>query len=222
MMLFQGFTVAAHFNSGYTEENAKPTSLLYVLDADTKLAQWATYEHEISDWTSQYIGMDKKVPEKLAGKTISSKYSSGFTFVASAPIKEITPPKIETTRDTIVGDQRILELCITPQREVNRLDIFTNNITINKANINNIPLTNYYLENRKHGKLITHYISDNHFTEMSLAIPKDSILELTFYESSNDLLDNKLFTVPERPEDNIPMPFVLNDAILLTKNIAFE
>ena len=221
-ILFVGFVISAHFNAGFTGENAKPTSLLYVVDANTNTANWATYEHEISDWTSQYIGMEKKVPEKLAGKTISSKYSSGFTYVSTAPIKEITPPQIETTRDTIVGDERILELCITPQRDVNRLEIFTNDITINKASINNIPLSDYYLENRKHGKLITHYISDNHFTEMSLAIPKASILELTFYESSNDLLDNRLFTVPERPEDNIPMPFVLNDAILITKTIAFE
>ncbi len=222
MLPFLGLLALAHFNADFTEENAKPTSLLYVIDADTNTAKWATYEHEISDWTSQYIGLDKKVPEKWANKTLSSKYSSGFTYISTAPIKEITAPKIETTRDTIVGDERILELCITPQRDVNRLEIFTNDITINKANINNIPLSDYYLENRKHGKLITHYISDNHFTEISLAIPKDSILELTFYESSNDLLDNRLFTVPLRPEDNIPMPFVLNDAILLTKTIAFE
>ena len=221
-ILFVGFMISGHFNADFTEENAKPTSLLYVIDADTNTAKWATYEHEISDWTAQYIGLDKKVPEKLAGKTISSKYSSGFNYVSNAPLKEIVPPKIEKTKDTIIGDERILELCITPQRDVNRLDIFTNNIAINKANINNIPLSDYYLENRKHGKLITHYISDNHFTEMSLAIPKDLILELTFYESSNDLLDNVLFTIPKRPEDNIPMPFVLNDAILLTKTIAFE
>ena len=221
-ILFVGFMISGHFNADFSEENAKPTSLLYVLDTDASTAQWATYEHEISDWTAQYIGLDKKVPEKLAYRNISSKYATGFTYVSDAPSKEITPPKIETTRDTIVGDERILEICITSQRDVNRLDIFTNNITINKANINNIPLSDYYLENRKHGKLITHYISDNHFTEMSLAIHKDSILELTFYESSNDLLDNKLFTVPKRPVDNIPMPFVLNDAILITKTIAFE
>jgi len=221
-ILFVGFMISGHFNAGFTEENAKPTSLLYVIDADTNTAKWATYEHEISNWTAQYIGASTKVPEKLAYRNISSKYATGFTYVSDAPLKEITPLEIETTTDTIVGDERILELCITPQRDVNRLDVFTNDITINKANINNIPLSDYYLENRKRGKLITHYISDNHFTEISLAIPKDSILELTFYESSNDLLDNTLFTVPKRPEDNIPMPFVLNDAILLTKTIAFE
>jgi len=221
-ILFVGCMVSAHINSDFTKENAKPTSLLYVLDADTNTAQWATYENKISNWTSQFIGDDKKVPEKLADKTISSKYASGFTYVSDAPLKEIALPKIETTKDTIVGNERQLELCITPQRDVTRLEIFTNKVTINKAFINSIPLSEYFLQNRKSSKLITHYISNNDYTELKIAIPKDAELILTIYEASNDLLNNALFTVPARPEDNIPMPFVLNDAILLTKTITFE
>ncbi|MEM8848379.1 MAG: hypothetical protein AAGD17_14870, partial [Bacteroidota bacterium] len=64
--------------------------------------------------------------------------------------------------------------------------------------------------------------SDNDYTELEVNFPKDSILELTFYESSNDLLTNPLFTIPERPKNSIPMPFVLNDAILLIKTLKFE
>ena len=37
-----------------------------------------------------------------------------------------------------------------------------------------------------------------------LPLPKEAKLELTLYEASNDLLGNSQFTVPERPEDNIP------------------
>ncbi|NNK76368.1 MAG: peptidase M28, partial [Maribacter sp.] len=221
-VLFLGFMVSAHFNSGFTAEHAKPTSLLYVLDADTNSAQWATYEHELADWTAQYIGDNKKIPEKLADKTISSKYASGFTYVSEAPLKQISPPRIEITNDTIVGKERLLEICITPQRDVNRLEVFTNQIGLNKAIVNNIELSDHYLAHRRNGKLITHYISNNEYTELQLAFPKGNKLELTLYEASNDLLHNSKFTVPERPEDNIPMPFVLNDAILLTKTLTFE
>ena len=221
-LLFLGFMASAHFNSGFTKENAKPSSLLYVLDVDNNTAQWATYEHMVSDWTAQYIAATRKVPEKLAGRTISSKYASGFTYVSTAPIKEITPPKIEKTKDTIIGNERILELCITPQRDVNRLEIFTNDIALSEATVNNIELSDHYLANRAKGKLITHYISNNDYTELQLAFPKEVKLELTLYEASNDLLKNSQFMVPERPEDNIPMPFVLNDAILVTKTVTFE
>lgn len=222
LVLFLGFMVSAHFNSDFNKDNAKPNSLLYVLDADSNEAQWATYENVISDWTAQYIGSNKKVPEKLADKTISSKYSSGFTYVSEAPKKKIAPPKIETSMDTIIGNERHLEICISPQRDVNRLEVFTNDVEVNKASVNGIELSDHYLKNRRRGKLITHYVSDNDYTELNLAFPKDSVLKLTIYEASNDLLNNPLFTVPERPEHNIPMPFVLNDAILVTKVVTFD
>ena len=222
LLLFFGFMISAHFNSGFSKENARPTSLLYVLDADTNSAKWATYDIQISDWTAQYIGKNNNAPEKLADKTISSKYGSGFASVSDAPLKEINLPIIEKSRDTIIGNDRILEICIKPQRKVNRLEVFTNDIAISKAIVNGVVLSDYYLQNRKHGKLITHYISDNDNTELQFSIAKDSVLELTFYEASNDLLDNPLFTVPSRPEDNIPMPFVLNDAIVVVKTIKFD
>ena len=114
-----------------------------------------------------------------------------------------------------------MEICITPQRNTNRLEIFTNDVEVIKANINKIELSEFYLKNRKNNKLITHYVSNNDYTELQITIPKGSALELTLYEASNDLLNNPLFTVPPRPEDNIPMPFVLNDAILISKKITF-
>jgi hypothetical protein len=84
-----------------------------------------------------------------------------------------------------------------------------------------VALSDYYLTNRKGGRLITHFISNNDFTEIQMSIPKDELLELTLYEASNDLLNNPSFTVPGRPDANIPMPFVLNDAVLLIKTITF-
>ncbi len=219
---FLGCMLAAHFNSGFSKDRAKPSSLLYVMDTDGNTAKWATYDHVLIDWNAQFLGKDKKVPEQLSERTISSKYSSGFSFVSEAPTKDIDPPKIETVRDTVVDGERMLDICITPQRNINRLEIFTNDVPIKAATINNVPLSDYYLENRKGGKLITHYVSDNAYTEMQLRLPQDSILELTIYEASNDLLENQQFTVPERPENSIPMPFVLNDAILITKTVRFE
>jgi hypothetical protein len=102
------------------------------------------------------------------------------------------------------------------------LEVFTNDVPIQEASVNGIPLSSFYLENRRSKKLVTHYISNNEYTELQLSIPADAILELTLYEASNDLLENPLFTVPPRPENSIPMPFVLNDAILVTKTLRFE
>ena len=221
LFLFVAFGISAHIQSDFNEKRPKPSSLLYVYNADKDSSIWATYDHKPIGWNSQFLGDAKRAPKEGEYRIIPSKYRSQLTYVADAPKKNIAIPWIDTVRDTVIGNERILELCVTPKRNVNRLDIYTNSLKLNSAKVNNIALSNHYLDNR--GKrLITHYISNNDFTELGLSFPKDSILELTFYEASNDLLTHPDFTVPQRPERSIPMPFVLNDAILVTKTMRFD
>jgi len=211
--------IFAHTKSGFSEERAKPNSLLYVFNADTQTAQWATYDHVLTKWNQPYFEEEKQ--EKNAAKTISSKYGTGFTFVSKAPHKNISPPTIQKTKDTIVNGERVLDIYIEHQRNVNRLELYTDEVSISKATINGTSLTSYYLKQRKSGKLVTHYITDNEPTHLSLVMPINTSFTLTLYEASNDLLNHSEFSVTPRPSDAIPMPFVLNDAILITKTMKF-
>lgn len=221
-LLFVGFIVSAHINAEFNQENPKPTSLLYILNCDEEKASWATYENVLSDWTAQYITGSMVAKGVLSENTISSKYSSNFTYTQEAPLKAIPKPKVEVNHDTIIDGIRKLRVCIIPQRAINRVEVFTNEVAIQKADVNGIPLSDYFLEHRGRGKLITHYISDITYTEINLELPAESLLELTIYEASNDLLNNAFFTLPQRPDDLIPMPFILNDAIVTIQKISFE
>ncbi|SNY95333.1 M28 family peptidase [Flagellimonas pacifica] len=221
MFLFAVFSVAAHIKSNFNEKRPKPSSLLYVYDADKNSAQWATYDHQLIEWNGQFLEDKTEKSNNTEYKTLASKYGSGFTYTAKAPTKNIAVPWIDTIKDTIMGNHRSIELCVTSKRDVNRLDIYANPVKFNSVKVNNISLSDNFLQKRGK-KLVTHYISNNDYTELALSFPKDSILELTFYESSNDLLSNNEFTVPKRPENSIPMPFVLNDAILVIKTLRFE
>jgi hypothetical protein len=69
---------------------------------------------------------------------------------------------------------------------------------------------------------LTHYITDNSTTELTLKVAPGPAIELTLLEASHDLLTNPLFKIDERPDNQIPKPFVLNDAILVRKTIRFE
>ncbi|HLT50967.1 MAG TPA: M28 family peptidase, partial [Arenibacter sp.] len=221
-ILFIGFMVGAHFNSGFSKDNARPTSLVYLMDADQQTALWATYDKVISPWTSQYIGEHKESPPKREQQTFSSKYGTGFSYVSPAPLKNIAPPLVAIAQDTVIGELRFLEINIESQRPIQRLEVFINDVDIKKAVVNDIPLSDHYLQNRKSNKLITHYVSDNDPTNLQIGIPKGQSLELTLYEASNNLLDHPQFTVPQRPEDQIPMPFVLNDAVIIVKKLDFK
>lgn len=218
LFLFFVFGISSHIQSDFNEERPKPSSLLYVYNADENSSQWATYDHELISWNGQFLGENRKKPE---AKTISSKYRTNLSYVADAPKKDIPVPYIDTVMDTIIGPNRVIELCITPERKVNRLEVFANPVEFSKAKVNRIELSSHFLENRS-SKLVTHYISDNDFTELQLEFPKDSVLELTLYEASNDLLTHPDFSIPERPKNSIPTPFVLNDAILTIKTLRFD
>lgn len=221
LFLFMVFGISSHINSDFNAERPKPSSLLYVYNADTDTATWATYDNSPIDWNNQFLGDTKHKPSTEEYETLSSKYRTQLTYIADAPKKNIAIPWIDKVKDTIIGDARVLELCITPKRDVNRLDVYTNPITLQNAKVNRIPLSEHFLETRN-SKLVTHYITNNDFTELELTFPKDSVLELSFYEASNDLLTHPDFSIPKRPESSIPMPFVLNDAILTIKTLRFE
>lgn len=221
-LLFTGFMVAAHFNSGFDAAHPRPSSLLYVADEDSGEAYWATYDQQLTEWNSQFLTARESTAMALAANTLSSKYGTGFSFTSNAPLKEIKMPVIEVLRDTVQEGKREITLKVIPKRPVNRLEVYSGNTPLQKVSINGLALSGFYLQERKGPRLLTHYISDNEATELQLTLEEGLPLELTFYEASNDLLEHPLFTVPNRPDTEIPKPFVLNDAILLIKSIRFE
>ena len=222
LIIFLGLFLGAHLQSGFSPDRPRPTSLMYVKNLDSNTALWATYEKSPSSWTRAYLGEEPTAPDPEDVQTLSSKYSTGFTFTRTAPLKSIPAPQIEIHTDTLIAGNRQVSLTLTPGRDVNRLEVFTNKTPIVHAAINGAALPPYYLENRKGSRLFTHYISNNDPTQIFLVFPEGEPLELTLYEASNSLMYDPDFSIPPRPSDQIPMPFVLNDAIVLIKKLSFE
>ncbi len=221
LVVFLAAFLGAHLQSDFTKEHPKPSSLLYVKNLDNGEAFWATHEKVPSAWTRAYLGEDLQPPGPNL-KTLSSKYSTRFSYTNPAPAKPLPEPAITILSDTLMQQDRVVSLRIASNRNVHRLEVFTGDTPLKEARVNGLPLSDYYLEHRRSGRLITHFVSDNDPTELQLRFSGNSPLELTIYEASNDLLNNPLFSVPPRPEDQIPMPFVLNDAVLQIKRLRFE
>jgi hypothetical protein len=218
-----GFFVNAHLHSGYEKGKAKPNSLLYVLDADKNKAVWATYDTNLDEWTKAHLGKNPKVATALNANPLFSKYNSGFTFIADAPVKDLTNPRVEFLRDSIIGTQRYLKIRITPQRlHVNRYDIFANqkmvfhNLKANGASAIGQKGSKY---ERNGKKIISYYVVDNEPLELQFSIPKSTVLDMDLMESSFDLLTNPQFGVAKRASWMMPTPFVLNDAVVIKQKI---
>ena len=111
---------------------------------------------------------------------------------------------------------------ISPNRNVNRYDIFANekmvfyNLKANGATAL-AQKGSLYLRNGK--KLVSYYVVDNEPLELQFSIAVNSIFDMDLMESSFDLLTNPKFRIAKRLPWMMPMPFVLNDAVVIQKKI---
>lgn len=222
------FLILAHFKSDFTQDRPKPNSLVYVYDADKDAAVWATYDHILDDWTKPYLTENPDEADTFLNEKFSSKYKTPFTYSKKANIKPLKLPYIDKQKDTVIAGLRHVKLFISPQRHINRMEFFADSTyTFLSFNLNGMKIEKpknsiSVFGNRKSSKLFSYYVSDEKYLEMEFIIPAEQKTEFTLYSSSNDMLDNSLFYVPERPATMIPKPFVLNDAVIVKKVITLE
>ena len=222
LLLAVGFFIEAHIHSDFGAGKAKPNSLLYVYDADEGTANWVTYDNELDAWTKHYLGESPKSAEALNKNALFSKYNSGFTYLATAEAKEIERPTITFLRESIIGNQRYLKIKITPNRKVNRYDIFADEqLVIHNLRTNSVKLLGQEgsAHPRNGKRIVSYYVTDNVPLVLQFSINKVSKLDLELMEASFDLLENPLFSVPQRPASMMPKPFALTDAVVLKQKI---
>lgn len=217
------FLISAQFKSGFNEERPKPNSLVYVLNADTNTANWATYDKKLDVWTKNFI--DDKTDSSKEDNTFSSKYNSGFTYTKKTDVKQIPQSKITIYKDTIINDLRHINMSIVQQRQINRFDLYANkDVKFKDFEANGVEVPKgkpegFAFENRRSTRLFSYFVSDKDSLNLNFTVPRNQKTQFEIYEASFDLLSNELFTIPERAKEMIPKPFILNDAIIVTKTI---
>ena len=218
----------AHFNSAFTPDTPKPNSLVYTLDLDNNNALWATYDKTLDSYTENFLGSTPKEASELNKNTFGSKYASGYTYASNAPLKAITPPKIEVSNDTIINNTRFFNICIMPQRDVQRMELFSDSTNLFKSfKINGVDAyrtegDSLVFQNRKRNRLFSFFVGKGQMLDMQISVPKNQTTELQLFEASFDLLENEHFSIPPRSPNMIPKPFVLNDAVLVKKTITIK
>ena len=142
--------------------------------------------------------------------------------MAVAPRIEIAKPTVEFLKDSVVNANRYLKIRITPNRKVNRYDVFANeDLVIQNFKANGVSLLGQkgskYERKGKH--LLSYYVMDQLPLEIEFSVSASRILDLNLMESSFDLMNNPLFTMAKRANWMMPTPFVLNDAVIIKQKI---
>ena len=216
------FLGIAHFSSDYSEKQTKPNSLLYILDIDKNQARWATYDTNLDSWTKKQIGENPTENAADISNELFSKYGSKVTYTAKAPVASIASPTIVFVRDSMVGKFRYFKIKITPNRLVNRYDILANeNMKIYNLKANGAKSIDQKgdLYKRNSSRVLSYYVVDNEPLNLEFCIPRNSVFDMSLLESSFDLLHNSAFKIHPRENWMMPMPFVLNDAVVIQQKI---
>lgn len=216
------FFIKANENAAYGPNKAKSNSLLYVYDADTNKASWATYDKNLDPWTKNYLGQNPKLVTAESKNKLFSKYNSDFTYRTNTAVIPLKTPTIVFEKDSTAGDMRYLKIKIIPNRKVNRYDLFAGDqMTFFNFKANGVKSLEQKGDqlNRKGRKLLSYYVVDNEPLEVQFSIPKAALFDMQLMESSFDLLQNPLFNILKRASWMMPTPFVLNDAVVINQRL---
>ncbi len=217
-----GFLIQAHINSDYEFGKAKPNSLLYVQDTDSGKANWVTYDLNLDLWTNRYFENSKNNTSEIPVFPLSSKYNSGFSFAAISENKKIASPTIQFIKDSVTQGKRFLKILISPNRKVNRYDIFApENVVINDFMANKVkPIESKGSTfQRSTSRVVRYYVVDNQPLLLEFNTKSGTNLNMELLESSFDLLENPVFKIPKRENWMMPLPFVLTDAVVIKQKI---
>ncbi|MEN8777258.1 MAG: hypothetical protein ABF268_09395, partial [Polaribacter sp.] len=211
----------ATYNSDFSIENKKPNSIVYIQNSDDKTAYFGTYNTTLDSYTEQFFNGDF-TKGSIQNAETKSKYNTRFTYHKKTAFKNIASSEIITEIDTIIGKKHFVELTVVPNRKLNKLEFITKNkLTLQQFKVNDVLVNNGKYYNLKSGTFLVYHLanSDKELT-LSFAINTDEKLEIILNEISYDLLSNENFNIKPRTETMMPMPFVTNDAIIISKKLS--
>lgn len=224
--------VSASFSSGYSQERKQPNSILYIFDADKDEAYWASYNAKTDAFTKQFLGENPST-NNVFSSPAATKYGTNFKLLQSTKLIHLTQPTIAILYDTISNASRTISLRITPQRKVNRLELKSkNDLHFKSFDLNGETLVlgkgeDYIFNTEKNKHILSYFFTkENESVVLTFSIPENENPQLEFFEASYDLFTNpEIQKIHEnfvpRNETMIPMPFVLNDAVVIKKDILF-
>jgi hypothetical protein len=216
-IIFFGY---ASYTSGFSVDNKKPNSIVYIQNSDDKTAYFGTYNNTLDAYTKQIFD-ETSTKGSLANAETKSKYNTRFKYHKKTDFKNIQSSDISVDLDTIIGENRFLELVVIPNRKVNKLEFITKNkITLKQFKVNDALVLKGKNYSTKTGTFLVYTLGNaDEDVTLSFMVNKDETLDFILNEVSYDLLTNPNFSINARSEEMMPMPFVTNDAIIISKKL---
>lgn len=212
----------AHINSNFNTSQPRPSSLVFCQDNDANESFWASYDFELSKWNSMYFKGNSTIDTLI---NFESKYANRFKFASHAEDINIAASSHSVELMNQDSTSKRFKFSLTPNRELNRYEAFFDRaIEIDKVSINgkfiDIDFANQF--SPRNLRFFNYYVANQEALTIEFTAFTNEDFNLRIYESAYDLINHPKLNVQNRPSDEIPTPFVLNDATILTYTIPFH
>jgi hypothetical protein len=223
LLLAAFFFIKAHSKSYFSEERKKPNSLVYYKDADTDKTYWLTYDKQLDDWTQQYIGENPETATPALAEAPYNKYGLQYSYWSKAPEKNIPDFEVILEKDTVVENLRNVNFTIVPKRNVNKIDLYSDQfISFDSLEFNGLKAPLYAKKSKdyrgtKNNALINYYVSENDSLKVHFSVEKNVSVSFKVIEYSFDLMTDPQFNISKRTDYTMPKPFVITDAVAVKR-----
>lgn len=212
--------ILATFNSGFSIDKKKPNSIVFIQNSETKTSYWATYNTILDGFTKQ-VFKGSYTKGSLPFAEGQGKYNTVFNYHKKTDNKNLSTSKIVINKDTIINNERKINFTIIPTRKINKYELKNNRtLVLKEFKVNGVSYDEGKEFTANNETLLIYQManSDKNLT-ISFTIDKNVKPTITLNEISYDLLSNEKFNLKPRSEIMMPMPFVINDAIICSKKI---
>lgn len=219
MIIFFGL---ATYKSSFSIDNKQPNSLVYIQNSDTQTAYFGTYNTTLDAYTKQVFEGDYEKGGIKNAET-RSKYNTRFKYYKKTVSKNIPQATIIHEIDTIIGSKRFLEISIIPNRKVHKVELSTRErLSFSQFKVNDALVHKGKKFTINKGTFLTYHMAntDQEIT-LSFSVNANEKFRFIINEISYNLLTHPSFNIQQRSPEMMPMPFVTNDAIIISKTLSF-
>jgi hypothetical protein len=201
LLIALGFLISGSLTAGFDDENPRPNSIAYLLDADTGQATWFSQASEVDSWTEQFFTEE---PEQgKLGELIPLALDARMSVITgNAPAMAIDAPAVDVLDDQTAGGVRKLRLRL---RSTRRAPVVTMDIEPGAA-VLAAAIGALRTENESTGDVwgMIYYAPPPEGVEIVLEIDPNQPLQIMVSDQSRELPDIPGQSFQPRPAEMIP------------------
>ncbi|WP_223645646.1 M20/M25/M40 family metallo-hydrolase [Corallococcus sp. EGB] len=224
-LLALGLLVSLAVGQRFDAKQARPSGVLYLVDADAKTARWVSSDAVLNDWTRAYLG---NAPKREAVDALPEVKGPFWNAPAPAPGDDMRGPAVDSRMEPGEGGRRKVALHITPSHpDAAFVDVqVLPGDAVASVRLAGQQASGDVLRTRDaaQGVLLRYWVPSAEGFDLELELMAGASPTVRVGEHTYAMPAPVTQGLPARPEDTMPVPFGegLDEGTRVTRTLRLE